>query len=135
VLALPAERIAGFCQRWKIDELSLFGSALREDFGPQSDLDLLVNYAKDSQWGLWDHVQMQQELEMIVGRHVDLISKRAVERSGNRLRRDEILTNVRVVYSATEATHALCVPLRPAVNHRLEIVLTSSPASRPLRSP
>ncbi len=106
MLALPRDKIAGFCRRWKIDELSLFGSALREDFGPQSDLDLLVTFSKDSDWGLWDHVQMQQDLEAILRRRVDLISKRAVERSDNWLRRTEILTNARIVYSATEATHA-----------------------------
>jgi predicted nucleotidyltransferase len=106
VLTLPQEEIAEFCRRWKIVELSLFGSALREDFGPESDLDFLVSYSKDSDWGLWDQIQMQQELEAISRRRVDLVSKRAVERSDNWLRRAEILSNAHVVYSATEATDA-----------------------------
>jgi predicted nucleotidyltransferase len=105
-MILPRDEIAAFCRRWEIEELSLFGSALREDFGPESDLDLLVTFSKDSDWGLWDHVQMQQELESLLRRKVDLISKRAVQRSDNGLRRAEILSSARIVYSASEARHA-----------------------------
>jgi predicted nucleotidyltransferase len=106
VLTLPEQEIAEFCRRWKIVELSLFGSALRDAFGPESDLDFLVSYSKDSDWGLWDQTQMQQELEAISQRRVDLVSKRAIERSDNWLRRAEILATARVVYSTTEAAHA-----------------------------
>lgn len=103
---IPADEIAGFCQRWKIRELALFGSALRDDFGPDSDLDILVTFAEDADWGLFDHVQMQQELAVSLGRSVDLISKRAVERSQNWVRRQAILDAAHVLFPAQEAAHA-----------------------------
>ncbi len=97
--------IAAFCRRWKIRELALFGSALRDDFCPDSDLDLVVTFAPDADWGLLDHVQMQLELEKLFGRRVDLISKRALERTTNWVRREEILQTARILYSE-EASYA-----------------------------
>ncbi len=96
---IPMNEIAEFCRRWKIRELALFGSALRDDFGPDSDLDILVTFAADAEWGLLDHVQMQQELQTLLQRSVDLISKRAVERSPNWLRRQEILNTAYILFS------------------------------------
>jgi len=98
--------IIRFCQRWKIRELALFGSALRDDFGPDSDLDLLVSFAEDADWGLLDHAQMQQELQALLRRNVDLISRRALERSPNWLRRQEILSTAQILLSEREALHA-----------------------------
>jgi len=95
---LPEKQIAGFCQRWRICEFALFGSVLRDDFGPDSDLDVLVVFAPGAAWGLLDHVQMEQELAELLGRRVDLLSKRAVEQSHNWLRRREILNTAEVVY-------------------------------------
>jgi predicted nucleotidyltransferase len=92
--------IAAFCRRWHIRELAVFGSALREDFGPRSDLDILVTFEPDVEWSLLDHVRMQQELEVLLGRAVDLVSKRAVERSHNWIRRREILDTAQVVYAS-----------------------------------
>lgn len=97
--------ISNFCKRWRIRELALFGSALRDDFRPESDLDLLVTFAPDADWGLLDHIQMQLELEKLFGRSVDLISKRALERSANWVRREEILKTARILYPA-EVSHA-----------------------------
>lgn len=91
--------IADFCRRWKILELALFGSALRDDFRPDSDLDILVTFAPDADWGLLDHVQMRLELEKLFGRSVDLISKRALERSTNWVRREEIFKTAQILYS------------------------------------
>lgn len=88
---IPTERLAEFCRRWKIAELRLFGSALREDFRPDSDLDLLVRFAPDADWSLLDHVAMEEELAGIVRRKVDLVSERAIERSSNWIRRKAIL--------------------------------------------
>src|SRR5215208_6012593 len=96
-IALPHQTIAAFCDRWKIVELSLFGSALRDDFGPSSDIDLLVAFAPDADWSLLDHVTMEEELAALLGRDVDLVSKRAVERSHNWIRRLEILDSARVI--------------------------------------
>jgi predicted nucleotidyltransferase len=95
---IPMDTIAEFCHRWRIRELALFGSALREDFGPDSDLDILVTFADDAEWGLFDHVQMQQELQALLQRSVDLISRRALERSSNWLLRQEILDTARTLF-------------------------------------
>lgn len=100
---LPLDALADFCRRWKIRELALFGSALRDDFGPDSDIDLLATFADDVQWSLLDSVRMSEELEQLLGRKIDLISRRALERSANRTRRDAILAGARVIYTDPEA--------------------------------
>jgi uncharacterized protein len=98
-VAVPANEIERFCQRWKIQELALFGSVLRENFDASSDVDVLVTFTDDAQWSLLDHVQMENELAEMVGRNVDLISKRAVEKSQNWIRREAILETARVLFS------------------------------------
>jgi uncharacterized protein len=95
---LPIDQIAKFCQHWQIIELSLFGSILRDDFHPGSDIDILVAFAPTANWGLLEHAQMQEELEILVNRQVDLISKRAIERSSNWIRRQEILSTAQTIY-------------------------------------
>ena len=97
-IALPQQSIREFCQRWQIVELSVFGSVLRDDFRSDSDIDILVAFAPTANWGLLEHAQMQQELETILGRAVDLISKRAIERSSNWIRRQEILSTAQIIY-------------------------------------
>ena len=90
--------LAAFCRRWKIDELSLFGSAVRGELRPDSDLDFLASFARDAEWSLFDHVRMEDELSGIVGRDVDIVSKRAVEASHNPVRRRDILGSAERVY-------------------------------------
>jgi predicted nucleotidyltransferase len=90
-IPLNREKIAEFCQRWQIAELSIFGSALRDDFRPDSDVDMLVTFSPDARWSLFDHVTMEEELAIIVGRKVDLVNRRAIERSANWIRRKAIL--------------------------------------------
>jgi len=97
---LPMERLEEFCRKWKILELALFGSALRDDFGPDSDLDLLATFAPDARWTLFEHFHMENELVEILGREVDLVDREAVEESRNWLRRKEILTTARTIYAA-----------------------------------
>ncbi|MGQ9916691.1 MAG: nucleotidyltransferase family protein [Bryobacteraceae bacterium] len=97
---IPDEHHADFCRRWKISELRLFGSALRPDFRPNSDLDLLVSFAWDADWSLLDHVAMEEELSGILGRKVDLVSRRAVERSSNWIRRKAILESAEPYFVA-----------------------------------
>jgi len=97
---IPEEPIADFCRRWKIAELAFFGSVLRDDFGPDSDVDVLVTFAPDATWSLFDHVDMQEELGRILGRPVDLVSRRGIERSRNPFRRRAILESARVVHVA-----------------------------------
>ena len=99
-IALPLQQLAAFCQKWKIVELSVFGSALRDDFGPDSDLDFLVSFHPVSRWSLWDHAQMELELVEMLGRDVDLISRRGIEQSRNWIRKNEILGTARTVYAA-----------------------------------
>ncbi|MCX6344993.1 MAG: nucleotidyltransferase family protein [Armatimonadetes bacterium] len=92
--------ISEFCAQWKISEFALFGSVLRDDFGPESDIDVLVTFSTDARWTLFDHVRMQDELASLLGRNVDLVSKRGIERSTNYLRRKEILDSAEVLYAA-----------------------------------
>ncbi len=98
-IKVPDEAIAGFCRKWRITELSLFSSVLREDFGPNSDIDVLARFEPDSPWDLWDVPTMQEELGALLGREVDLVDKDTVERSSNPFRKQSILRNSRVVYT------------------------------------
>jgi predicted nucleotidyltransferase len=102
---VPRKIIAAFCKRWKVVEFALFGSAVREDFSTQSDIDALVSFAPNSNWSLFDHVQMKQELQEIFGREVDLVTRRALEQSRNTLLRSEILGTARTLYSEHEHAH------------------------------
>jgi uncharacterized protein len=84
----------------EIVELRVFGSAVREDFRRDSDLDLLVKFAPDADWSLMDHVAMEQELANMVERKVDLVSQRAIERSSNWIRRKAILESAEPFFAA-----------------------------------
>ena len=101
-LPIPRKKIASFCKRWKIAEFALFGSAVRDDFAKDSDIDVLVSFAPQSDWGLFDHIQMKQELKELFGREVDLVTRRALEQSHNALLRSEILDSAKIVFSASE---------------------------------
>lgn len=106
VSALPLTDIAEFCRRWKIRELAVFGSVLRDDFRPDSNVDILVAFSADADWGLLDHVRMKQELQLLLGRDVDLITRRALESSANWLLRDDILATARTLFHQPEETYA-----------------------------
>jgi hypothetical protein len=97
---IPKAKIAEFCRRWDVSELAIFGSALRADFRPDSDVDVLVSFTPEAKVSLFDMVHMQDELNQIFGRDVDLISKRGVEDSRNYLRRKAILESAQVIYVA-----------------------------------
>ncbi|NBB73455.1 MAG: nucleotidyltransferase [Bacteroidetes bacterium] len=99
-LGVSAAQLADCCRRWKITELAVFGSALRDDFRPDSDVDLLVQFAPDATWSLFDHVRMERELEEMAEREVDLLTRRAVEESRNWIRRKAILESARSVYES-----------------------------------
>ena len=98
VFEIPSDKIADYCRRWKITELALFGSALREDFNLESDIDVLVTFERDAHWTLFDMVDMREELKEIFGRDVDLVSRRGIESSQNYLRRKEILSSAKVIH-------------------------------------
>jgi hypothetical protein len=91
------ERLREFCRRWKLTEIALFGSAVSGDFGPESDVDVMVQFAVGAPWSLSQWLQMQRELEAIFHRRVDLVERNAIERSENRFRRRDILSSVVVL--------------------------------------
>ncbi|HVS08962.1 MAG TPA: nucleotidyltransferase family protein [Planctomycetota bacterium] len=97
---LPMDGLSAFCKRWKVKELALFGSALRDDFGPESDIDFLVTFQSQARWSLFDHVQMEEELEALLGRSVDLVTRPAIERSQNYIHKAEILSSAKILYAA-----------------------------------
>src|SRR6516165_2737976 len=96
-ISIPEGRIRDFCLRWKIAELAVFGSALREDFHPDSDVDVLVTFAKNAEWSLYDWVDMIAELREIFGREIDLLSSQSLR---NPFRRHEILKTRQTLYAA-----------------------------------
>lgn len=96
-LDIPHEAIAEFCRRWKVKELAIFGSALGDDFRPESDVDVLVVFDEDAEWDLFDHMEAEEQLEQIFGREVDLVEKKAIR---NPFRRHHILRNHEVIYEA-----------------------------------
>ena len=99
-IELPAERVAEFCRRWQIAELAVFGSALREDFRADSDLDLLITPGPGAKWSAFDLVHMSTEFARIAGRPVDVVSRRGLDASRNYLRRRAILESARTIYAA-----------------------------------
>ncbi len=99
-LTIPKARLAAFCRRWNISELALFGSVLRPDFHPGSDMDVLVSFAPGARPTLFDMARMQEELKEIFGREVDLVSRRGLENSRNYLRRKQILDSAQVIHVA-----------------------------------
>jgi predicted nucleotidyltransferase len=99
-IEIPHDRLAVFCRTHRIRRLSVFGSALREDFRPDSDVDLLVSFEEGARYSLFDLVTMQDELQAILGREVDLVEREAVEQSENYIRRRHILQNEEPVYVA-----------------------------------
>jgi uncharacterized protein len=99
-MTLPMDQLTEFCHRWRIQELSIFGSYLRDDFRPDSDLDFLYAFSEHAGWTLFDLVRMDEELAAIVGRPVDLVDRETIEQSGNWIRRREILGSAAVIYVA-----------------------------------
>ena len=85
-------------QRWQVAELALFGSVLREDFGAESDVDVMVNFAHPDNYSLSVLIDMKGELEALLQRPVDLVVKSVVEQDENPYRRREILNSARIVY-------------------------------------
>ena len=96
---LDSQAILDYCKKWKVAELSVFGSILRDDFRPDSDIDFLVSYDQDAKWDLSDFVTMKDELAHVIGRPIDLISRAAVERSDNRFIKKEVLSSSEPVYA------------------------------------
>jgi hypothetical protein len=96
-VAVANEIIEEFCRRWDVSELALSGSVLRDDFGPDRDIDVLVTFETDARWSGYDLVDMIEELKLVFGRDVDLVEKPAIR---NPFRRAEILRTAQVLYAA-----------------------------------
>jgi len=94
---ISERRLTELCRKWKVKELSLFGSILRDDFGPDSDIDVLAVFQPDAPWSMWDLMVMKAELEALFGRSVDLVEKEALR---NPWRKRQILSTYEVVYAA-----------------------------------
>ncbi len=96
-MRLPLEWVGEFCQRWQIREFALFGSILRADFRPESDVDVLVTFAPEAQHSMLELVQMEEELKELFGRDVDVVEKAGLV---NPFRRAAILREMQVIYAA-----------------------------------
>jgi len=92
-------QLVDFCQRWKIAKMALFGSVLRDDFRPDSDVDVLVSFSSEAHYTLLDLARMESELEKIFGRRVDLVELSAIEKSRNYIRRKSILSSAETIYA------------------------------------
>ena len=99
-IGVPMNAIEAFCDRWQVEELALFGSVLRDDFGPDSDIDVLVRFRTERTPGLFRIAGMERELAELLARRVDLVHRAAIEESRNYIRRKAILESARVVYAA-----------------------------------
>jgi predicted nucleotidyltransferase len=98
-IPIPTDKVAEFCQRWRIQELSLFGSVLTEYFHANSDIDILIDFEPPVLYTFRHLDLMQEELEEIFGRSVDIIDKKAIEESPNYIRRRNILDSAQVIYA------------------------------------
>ena len=99
-IGVPMNAIEAFCDRWQVEELALFGSVLCDDFGPDSDIDVLVRFKTERTPGLFGIAGMERELAELLARKVDLVNRAAIEESRNYIRRKAILESARVVYAA-----------------------------------
>ncbi len=96
-LALPRDKIKDFCLKHKIRRLSLFGSVLREDFRPDSDIDVLVEFEPDARVGLIRMAGMEMELMQIMGRKVDMNTPRCL----SPMIRESVLARAEIQYERT----------------------------------
>lgn len=97
---IPQQQLATFCQRHHIAYLALFGSALRDDFRPESDLDMLVEFEPETKIGLLEFIGIQRELSNLLGRPVDLVPRDGLKW----IIRDEVLASAEVIYDAKRET-------------------------------
>ncbi|MBN2591667.1 MAG: nucleotidyltransferase family protein [Sedimentisphaerales bacterium] len=99
-LGIDPKKIADFCQKWKISILSAFGSIVRGELQPESDIDLLVTFSENADWTMFDHFNMEEELTHILGHEVDLVNIKALEENQNPIYKQEILSSARQIYAA-----------------------------------
>ena len=97
-IPINRDRIIEFCKKWEISRMAFFGSVLREDFRPESDVDVMVSFNPDSAWSLFDIVDMKMELESIFRRDVDILEEGTIR---NPIKRRCIYENLEVVYDSS----------------------------------
>lgn len=97
---IPLNVLQDFCLKWKIKTFYIFGSILRDDFKTNSDIDVMVEFSSDAEWTLLDHVEMRDELVSLSGRSIDLLTKKSIERSQNKTRKEEILRTAKAIYDS-----------------------------------
>ena len=99
-IVIDKELFRAFCERWHIISFALFGSVLRKDFRPDSDIDVLVSFAPGINYSLLTLMTIIEELEALLGRKVDLLERRWIENSHNPIRRKAILSTAQEIYRA-----------------------------------
>lgn len=97
---IPKEKLAAWCEKWRVVEFSLFGSVLTDNFRPDSDVDIMVSFETGLRRTLFDLAAMKRELAEIFHRPVDLVTRRGVEESRNPFRRKAILSSAETVHVA-----------------------------------
>ncbi len=105
-IEISMEKIKTFCTDWQVSEFALFGSVLRDDFRPDSDIDVMIQFDANAHPTFWNLEQMEAELKTIFKREVDLITRQGIETSRNYLRRQEILSSVQVIYATRSSISA-----------------------------
>jgi uncharacterized protein len=105
-IELPTEKIAAFCDRWQVAEFALFGSVLRDDFHPDSDIDVIVQFHPEAHPTLFDLVAMEEELKTLFQREVDLVTRKGIATSRNYRRRQAILSSAQVIYGTRSSIPA-----------------------------
>jgi len=96
----PRKEIEKFCRKWRIKEFAIFGSFWQDNYNEDSDIDVLIDFEDPKKYSLFDLTDMEEELRSIFGRDVDLVERRAVERSQNYIRKNSILKSAKVIYGA-----------------------------------
>jgi len=97
---VPDDDLGAMCRKWRICRLELFGSAQTGRLGHESDIDLLAEFEPGEEWSLMDLARAQEEFSQLLGRKVDLVDRKNLERSANHIRRDAILASTEVLYAA-----------------------------------
>ncbi len=105
-IEIPIDKIKRFCTDWQITEFALFGSVLRDDFRPDSDIDVIVKFDANAHPTFLNLEQMEAELKVIFQREIDLLTRQGIETSRNYLRRQEILSSVQVIYAKRSSISA-----------------------------
>ncbi len=99
-IEIPYEQIAAICERWHITELALFGSVLRDDFRPDSDIDFLIRFGPQFEHDIENYEAIENEFKVLLGHRIDLVVRKYVEQNSNYLLRRYILNSAQTIYAA-----------------------------------